>query len=79
MNDVDPRADISSELYGWPRVVSDVREELRLAATPFDPEGHDAAIVGSGVVRRIVDAVKEGRDHIVPTEAFVRSLVGGLA
>lgn len=38
----------------------------------------DAAIVGSGVVRRIADAVKEGRDHIVPTESFVRSLVGGL-
>jgi tryptophan synthase alpha chain len=41
--------------------------------------GADAAIVGSAVVRRISEAVKEGRDHIVPTESFVRSLVGGLA
>lgn len=39
----------------------------------------DAAIVGSAVVRRLADAAKEGRDPIVPTESFVRSLVGGLA
>lgn len=41
----DPR-DISSELYGWPKVTAEAREQLRLAATPFDPEGHDAALVG---------------------------------
>lgn len=39
----------------------------------------DAAIVGSAVVRRMSDAAKEGRDPIVPTESFVRSMVGGLA
>lgn len=41
----DPR-DISSELYGWPKVALEIREQLRLAATPFDPEGHDTALVG---------------------------------
>lgn len=55
-------------------------EHVRAVVSPAPHGGGaDAAIVGSGVVRRISDAAKEGRDHIVPTESFVRSLVGGLA
>jgi tryptophan synthase alpha chain len=41
--------------------------------------GADAAIVGSAIVRRVSDAAGKGLDHVVPTESFVRSLVGGLA
>lgn len=41
--------------------------------------GADAAIVGSAIVRRISDALKANQDHVVPTESFARSLVGGLA
>lgn len=59
--------------------ISNAEHVRAVVGAPPQGGGADAAIVGSAVVRRIVDAVKEGRDHIVPTESFVRSLVGGLA
>lgn len=43
---VDPKADIASELYGWPIAITSVREQMALAATPFDPEGRDVMVVG---------------------------------
>jgi hypothetical protein len=43
---VDPRLDIASELYGWPQAVDAVREQMSLAATPFDPEGREVVVVG---------------------------------
>jgi hypothetical protein len=45
-SDIDPKADIASELYGWPTAIASVREQMALAATPFDPEGHDVMVVG---------------------------------
>jgi hypothetical protein len=45
-NDVDPKADIASELYGWPTAIDSVREQMALAATPFDPEGREVVVVG---------------------------------
>jgi hypothetical protein len=44
--DVDPKADIASELYGWPQAIESVREQMALAATPFDPEGREVVVVG---------------------------------
>jgi hypothetical protein len=43
---VDPRNDISNELYGWPQAIEAVKEQMRQAATPFDPEGRDVVVVG---------------------------------
>jgi hypothetical protein len=43
---VDPKTDISNELYGWPKGVDAVREEMRRASTAFDPDGHDVVVVG---------------------------------
>lgn len=44
--DVDPKADIASELYGWPQALESVREQMALAATPVDPEGREVVVVG---------------------------------
>ena len=44
--DVDPKADIASELYGWPQATNAVRDQMALAATPFDPEGREVVVVG---------------------------------
>jgi hypothetical protein len=44
--EADPRADIASELYGWPVAVAAVREQMRAAATPFDPDGREVVVVG---------------------------------
>jgi hypothetical protein len=43
---VDPKVDIASELFGWPQAIDAVREQMLLAATPFDPEGREAVVVG---------------------------------
>lgn len=43
---IDPKLDIASELYGWPQAVDAVREQMSLAATPFDPEGREVVVVG---------------------------------
>lgn len=40
------KADIATELYGWPRAVAAIREQVKTEATPFDPEGSEVAIVG---------------------------------
>ncbi|MBX3198220.1 MAG: hypothetical protein KF894_08755 [Labilithrix sp.] len=45
-SDVDPKADIASELYGWPTAIESVRDQMALAATPYDPEGRDVVVVG---------------------------------
>jgi len=42
----DAKLDIASELYGWPTAVHAVNEQLKGAATPFDPEGHELVVVG---------------------------------
>jgi len=42
---VDPKLDISNELYGWPQAIEGVKEQMRQAATPFDPEGRDVVVV----------------------------------
>lgn len=42
----DPKLDITSELYGWPSVLEAAREQLKSAATPMDPEGHEVVVVG---------------------------------
>lgn len=42
----DPKLDITSELYGWPSVLEAAREQLKNAATPMDPEGHEVVVVG---------------------------------
>lgn len=39
----------------------------------------DAAIVGTALVKRIGDAVRQGRDPVVDAEQFVRALVEGAA
>ncbi len=44
--DTDSRLDIASELYGWPIAISAVKEQLKGAATPFDPEGREVVVVG---------------------------------
>lgn len=43
---VDPKVDIASELYGWPQAIDAVREQMLVAATPFDPEGREVVVVG---------------------------------
>lgn len=43
---VDPKADIASELYGWPQAIEAVRDQMALAATPFDPEGREVVVIG---------------------------------
>ena len=43
---VDAKADISSELYGWPRVTNAIKDQLKSVATPFDPEGREVVVVG---------------------------------
>ncbi len=42
----DPKLDIASELYGWPRALETVREQMAGAGTPFDPEGREVVVVG---------------------------------
>ncbi|MBS2020429.1 MAG: glycosyltransferase family 39 protein [Deltaproteobacteria bacterium] len=42
----DPKVDIASELYGWPIALDAVREQMRTAGTPFDPEGREVVVVG---------------------------------
>jgi hypothetical protein len=44
--DADPKIDIANELYGWPSAVEGVRTHMKLAATPYDPEGREVAVVG---------------------------------
>jgi hypothetical protein len=43
---VDPKVDIASELYGWPRAIDAIRDLVRTQATPFDPEGREVVVVG---------------------------------
>ncbi len=43
---VDPKADIANELHGWPQAIEAVREQMALAATPFDREGREVVVVG---------------------------------
>jgi hypothetical protein len=43
---VDAKLDISNELYGWPRALEGVREQMAGAGTPFDPEGREVVVVG---------------------------------
>jgi hypothetical protein len=45
-DDADPKIDIANELYGWPSVLEGVRAHMKLAATPYDPEGREVAVVG---------------------------------
>jgi len=45
-DDADPKLDIANELYGWPSAVDGVREQMKLAATPSDPEGREVVVVG---------------------------------
>lgn len=45
-DDADPKIDIANELYGWPSVLEGVKKEMRNAATPYDPEGREVAVVG---------------------------------
>lgn len=42
----DPKVDITSELYGWPRAFESAKEQMGGAATPFDPEGREVVVVG---------------------------------
>jgi len=42
----DPRLDIASELFGWPTAIEAVRDQMKGAATPFDPEGREVVVVG---------------------------------
>lgn len=42
----DPKVDIASELYGWPIAIDAVREQMKTAGTPFDPEGREVVVVG---------------------------------
>ncbi len=44
--DADPKLDIASELYGWKTALDAVHDEMKLAATPFDPEGREVVVVG---------------------------------
>lgn len=37
--DADPKLDITSELYGWPRAIAAVRARLEAMASPFDASG----------------------------------------
>jgi hypothetical protein len=41
----DPRLDLANELYGWPRVIEAVREEVTAETTPLTRFG-DVAVVG---------------------------------
>lgn len=43
---VDPKTDIATELFGWPQAIEAVREQMTVAATPFDPEGREVVVVG---------------------------------
>jgi hypothetical protein len=43
---VDMRADIASELYGWPEVLGAAARLAGEAGTPFDPEGREVVFVG---------------------------------
>ncbi len=43
---IDPQANIANELYGWPQAIGAVREQMALAATPFDPEGREVVVIG---------------------------------
>lgn len=45
-DDADPKIDIANELYGWPSVLEGVKTHMKLAATPYDPEGREVAVVG---------------------------------
>jgi hypothetical protein len=42
----DPKVDIANELYGWPTAAQAVQDQMRAAATPFDPEGREVVVVG---------------------------------
>lgn len=44
--DTDRRADVARELYGWPSAIEAVRDQMKLAATPSDPEGREVVVVG---------------------------------
>jgi hypothetical protein len=44
--DADPKLDIANELYGWHTALEAVRDEMKLAATPYDPEGNEVVVVG---------------------------------
>jgi hypothetical protein len=44
--ETDARLDIASELYGWPIAIGAVKEQLKAASSPFDPEGREVVIVG---------------------------------
>jgi hypothetical protein len=42
----DAKLDLASELYGWPMAIQAVKDQLASGATPFDPLGRDAVVVG---------------------------------
>ncbi len=43
---MDPKFNISNELYGWPAATQAIKEQLASLGTPFDPEGHEVIVVG---------------------------------
>ena len=42
----DAKLDIANELFGWPTALGAVKELMKGAATPFDPEGREVVVVG---------------------------------
>lgn len=42
----DAKLDIASELYGWPTALGAVKEQMKGAGSPFDPEGREVVVVG---------------------------------
>ena len=45
-DETDAKMDIASELFGWPIALRAVKEQMKGAATPFDPEGREVVVVG---------------------------------
>jgi hypothetical protein len=44
--EADAKLDIANELYGWPTAIGAVKEQMKGAGTPFDPEGREVVVVG---------------------------------
>lgn len=42
---VDPKTDITNELYGWPMAVRSIRQTMQANATPHDPSGRETIVV----------------------------------
>jgi hypothetical protein len=61
----DPRLDLGNELYGWPDVVSAVRDEARRVAPPSGLAGDDLAVVGPHwVICAQLEAALRGELHV---------------